>query len=184
MVALRIIGIDPGTVHLGICVLTRSPAPPAGRDRRKVVTTLIEAIHTNPKWDKKARLVDLYRNVKSKLEILKIPGEGKVEVVLEKAYVGKFASAALALGESRGTIMAAAFDLGFSIVEYTPAEAKAAVGAKGNADKNTVARHVKLILPTGFLSRAFSRLDADDLTLDATDAAALAIRRAQDLKWM
>jgi crossover junction endodeoxyribonuclease RuvC len=166
----RIIGVDPGTNRIGLCVID------APKVFGRCSATWIETITTNSKWDRKTRIVDLYRQFKTRFcqfsPLLKSVGQ-TLELVLETAYVGKFPSAALALGESRGTVLAAAYDLGFDVTEYTPGEAKAAVGAKGNADKQVVARMVRLIL----------RLNEGD-SLDATDAAALAIRRAQDLKWM
>lgn len=68
-----------------------------------------------------------------------------IEMAIEAGYVGKYASAALSLGESRGVAMATAAIHGISVVQYEPSKVKMAVGY-GGASKKQVGNMVCSIL--------------------------------------
>ncbi|MEA2692355.1 MAG: crossover junction endodeoxyribonuclease RuvC, partial [Acidobacteriota bacterium] len=77
------------------------------------------------------------------------------------------------LAQARGALLAAVAGHGVEIREYSPAEVKSAVTGNGRADKEQVARMVRLLLSLG---------DERVLAADATDALALAICCAQRLR--
>jgi len=88
-------------------------------------------------------------------------------VFLERAFFGKNAQSALAVGEARGMVAVAAGQVGAEIVDLSPMEAKKAVTGKGDADKILVRRMVERILDVKIEGQ-----------LDSSDAAALAVAGA------
>jgi crossover junction endodeoxyribonuclease RuvC len=78
----------------------------------------------------------------------------------------------IVLAQARGALLAVLAGRGVEICEYSPAEVKSAVTGNGRADKEQVARMVRLLLAAR----------GDGWASDATDALALAICCAQRLK--
>ncbi len=97
--------------------------------------------------------------------------------VLEEPFHGMNVHSLIVLAQARGALLALLAGRGIEIREYTPAEVKSAVAGNGRADKEQVARMVRLLV----------RLDAFEvagqpLASDATDALALALCCAQRLR--
>lgn len=92
-------------------------------------------------------------------------------LVIEGAWVGEFASAALALGEARGVVIGVAHRADVTIVEYQPKEIKKAIAGKGNASKALVAQ--ALASRFGLAQQLVGGPE-----YDATDALALAVTHA------
>jgi crossover junction endodeoxyribonuclease RuvC len=92
--------------------------------------------------------------------------------VLESPFAGMNARSLIVLAEARGALLAVLAGRGIEIREYSPAEVKSAVTGNGRADKDQVARMVRLLLGT----------DGAGWASDATDALALAICCAQRLR--
>jgi crossover junction endodeoxyribonuclease RuvC len=156
---MKIAAVDPGTRKVGYCILERR-----GRRIRVAAVGTIQprakAIHKRLK-EIEASLDRLFRRHRPK------------HVVVERAYVGRNASAALRLGEGRGVALAAAGRANAQLFEYTAQEAKRTVTSKGRAAKSAVQRNVQLILGMK------KPLDAD-----ASDAAALALCHvSKQLRW-
>jgi crossover junction endodeoxyribonuclease RuvC len=78
----------------------------------------------------------------------------------------------IVLAQARGALLAALGGSGLEIREYSPAEVKSAVTGNGRADKEQVARMVRLLLASA----------GDGWASDATDALALALCCAQRLR--
>ena len=76
------------------------------------------------------------------------------------------------LAQARGALVATLALLGLDLHEYSPAEVKMAVTGHGRADKDQVARMVKLVLG----------LRDPRIPSDASDALAVAICYAQRLR--
>lgn len=91
---------------------------------------------------------------------------------LESPFHGMNARSLIVLAQARGALLAVLARRGFEIREYTPAEVKSAVTGNGRADKEQVARMVRLLLGAS----------GEDWRSDATDALALAICCAQRLR--
>ncbi|MHC4605465.1 MAG: crossover junction endodeoxyribonuclease RuvC [Planctomycetota bacterium] len=150
---MKIIAIDPGTLKVGYCVLDcrnrrfRSVAMDTIRPRSKEIHKRLKEIE--------AALDRLFRRHRP------------AHIVLERAYVGRNANAALRLGEGRGVALAAAGRTRAEVFEYTAMEAKRAVTATGRAAKSAVQRSVQLLLG---LKKPPEQ--------DASDACALAICHA------
>lgn len=97
--------------------------------------------------------------------------------VLEEPFHGLNVRSLIVLAQARGALLALLAGRGIEIREYSPAEVKSAVTGNGRADKEQVARMVRLLV----------RLDAFEgagrpLASDATDALALALCCAQRLR--
>ncbi len=86
-------------------------------------------------------------------------------VALETPFHGINSRSLIVLAQARGALLATLARQGLEIREYSPAEVKSAVSGNGRADKDQVARMVRIILG---LERAVP-------SRDATDALAVAI---------
>jgi crossover junction endodeoxyribonuclease RuvC len=86
-------------------------------------------------------------------------------VALESLFHGLNSRSLIVLAQARGALLTAAAASGVEIVEYSPAEVKAAVTGHGRADKVQVQRMVAMLLS----------VPQRDLSADAADALALAI---------
>jgi crossover junction endodeoxyribonuclease RuvC len=89
---------------------------------------------------------------------------------LETPFHGLNARSLIVLAEARGALLAALAGHGVEIAEYSPAEVKSAVTGNGRADKDQVARMVRLLLGPG---------TGGAMSPDASDALALALCCAQ-----
>lgn len=144
-------GVDPGTIKLGLCIIDDSTT-----QLRVLLSDLMQANPKVPKW-RRIGVIAACLRVAFKIH--------KPDVVaIEKAYVGKNAQSALAIGEARGAVFVVATEFGARVVELTPAEARRSAFMKGNADKEAIRRMAVLALG----------LPAST-PLDVTDAAAIAI---------
>jgi crossover junction endodeoxyribonuclease RuvC len=97
--------------------------------------------------------------------------------VLESPFAGLNARSLIVLAEARGALLAVLAGRGIEIREYSPSEVKSAVTGNGRADKEQVARMVRLLLGAG--------ADGDGSrkwASDATDALAVALCCAQRLR--
>jgi crossover junction endodeoxyribonuclease RuvC len=92
--------------------------------------------------------------------------------VLETPFHGQNAHSLIVLAEARGAILATLARFGVTVVEYAPAAVKRAVTGNGRADKEQVARMVRLLLSLPDLRGAH----------DETDALALALCHAQHFR--
>ena len=84
---------------------------------------------------------------------------------VEEAFYGKNARTALLMGHVRGVALLAGKQAGLDVHEYAARKVKSAVTGNGAADKQQVLYMVKRLLS----------LKEDPVTLDASDALAIAI---------
>lgn len=153
--ALRVLGIDPGSVFTGwgVVEFTGSSLRACGWGRV-----------SPPRAPLGERLVFIAQAVGELI------GEHRPELVaLERVFHGKNARSLIVLAEARGAILAAIAQGGIPIAEVTPAMVKSVVTGDGRADKQRVERMIRLQLGLG------SAL----LTPDASDALAVAIAGRQ-----
>ncbi len=155
---MRILGLDPGSVHTGFAVLEwRSGAARALAAGR---------FSASPKTALADRLVHLA----AELEAL-LGRERPERAAVERAFHGVNSRSAIVLAEARGALLLTLARAGIAIDEFAPAEVKSAVAGNGRADKAQVARMVTLQLALGSVP----------LPADATDALAVALCLAQRL---
>lgn len=159
MTPLRILGLDPGSLHTGFGLVEKNGSS----------IQLIEAGR-----------ISLPRDLAVPVRLARLLGElgGLVErcqpglAVLETPFHGMNSRSLIVLAEARGVLLAGLAGRGVEIREYSPAEVKSAVTGNGRADKEQVARMVRLLLSA----------KGDGWPPDATDALALAICCSQRLR--
>jgi crossover junction endodeoxyribonuclease RuvC len=154
-----ILGIDPGSLHTGFGLVERQGSK----------LTVIEAGRISCPRDLAlpARLAHLVNGL-GELLARRPPDLA----ALETPFHGMNARSLIVLAQARGALLSVLALRGLEIREYSPAEVKSAVTGNGRADKDQVARMVRLLLANA----------GDGWASDATDALALALCCAQRLR--
>ncbi|HEY0512436.1 MAG TPA: crossover junction endodeoxyribonuclease RuvC [Thermoanaerobaculia bacterium] len=156
---MLILGLDPGSLHTGYGLLEK---------RGSALTPLDAGRFSCPRdLALPQRLAYLVGRLGEMID--RRPPD---LAVLETPFHGMNAHSLIVLAQARGALLAALAVRGIEICEYSPAEVKSAVTGNGRADKEQVARMVRLLLSAR----------GDGWPSDATDALALAICCAQRLK--
>ncbi len=156
---MLILGIDPGSLHTGYGLVQRNGSALVAVDAGRFSCP---------------RDLDLPRrlaHLAGRLEELVASRQPDL-AVLETPFHGMNARSLIVLAQARGALLAVLAGRGIEIREYSPAEVKSAVTGNGRADKDQVARMVRLLLAAR----------GDGWASDATDALALAICCAQRLR--
>lgn len=159
---MLILGLDPGSLHTGYGLLQKAATGGS-------TFQLVEAGRLSGPRDMAlpARLARLAAGLQELL------GRHQPDMaVLESPFHGMNSRSLIVLAQARGALLATVAGRGIEIREYTPAEVKSAVTGNGRADKEQVARMVRLLL--GVADRGWSS--------DATDALAVALCCAQRLR--
>jgi crossover junction endodeoxyribonuclease RuvC len=151
LLSVRVLGIDPGTRHMGWGVLDR------------IGTRIAHVAHGVIDADEKAPLADRLLVIDLALE--EVAALHKPDVVaVEGIFFAKDAQSAAKLGHARGVVLLRFARAGLAIHEYAPALVKRTVVGRGAADKKQVAMLVTAVL----------RLDKPPKS-DAADALAIAL---------
>ena len=157
---MRVLGIDPGSVYMGLaCVKAEG---------RRFIYLGHRLVRVKEKADSSLedRLRKIYFSVKDSIE------EWKPDVAsVENVFVAKNALSALRLGQARGSVLTVIAISGIPIYEYSTRSIKQSVTSTGAADKKQVERMVKLLLG--------SSLKEKDLRHDVFDALAASICHIQ-----
>ncbi len=156
---MRILGLDPGSLHTGFGVIQAE----GGR----VGALSVGRISSSRTLALPQRLARLARGA-SELVSRWQPNL----VAIETPFRGLNTRSLIVLAEARGALLAAVCLGGAEIREYSPAEVKSAIAGNGRADKEQVARMVRLML----------KLGSEPLAADATDALAVALCCSYRLK--
>ncbi len=153
---MRIMGVDPGTIHMGWGVIDY--------DGTTFKYVLSEVISMPQRLPLAQRLCNLHDRLTSAVEMM------QPEVVaIEQPFVGKNARTALAIGQAQGVALMVAHRLGVRTIKaYTPGEVKRAATGYGASGKAAVAHMVRQLLDVG----------DRDMGLDETDALAAALAYA------
>jgi len=154
----RVLGIDPGSYHLGLGCIEKS-----GTSVRLVAADILHAPKDLILFDRLEYLMD---KLKKRLDDFRPD-----EIAVEDLFFSKNARSAFHLGMARGVAVAACLGRGIKIFEYSPAEVKSTVTGYGRADKDQVKKMIRLILGVNI-----------DLGYDATDALAIAICHANRVR--
>jgi len=149
---MLILGIDPGSQHTGFGLIEQS-----GERLRAVDCGRIRCRADDPLT---RRLVHLTIELEALIE-----RATPHLAVLETPFHGVNSRSLIVLAQARGALLATLGRQSIEIVEYSPAEVKTALTGNGRADKQQVAKMVRLLLSLG----------SRKLSSDATDALAVAI---------
>jgi crossover junction endodeoxyribonuclease RuvC len=146
-----VIGIDPGTRHLGWGVVRQDGTRPV-----HVAHGVIDTDASTPVAD---RLCQIERELVAVVEAHR-PTASAVETI----FFAKDATAAAKLGHARGVALLVLARAGVPLSEYPPARVKKAIVGHGRADKRQIALVVRALL----------RLPSPPRS-DAADALAIAL---------
>lgn len=150
-----ILGIDPGSQHMGYALLERR-----GRQLRTLDAGVLSL---NKKAEHFERLAEIFRMVESLIMQFK-----PSVMAIEAPFYGKSVQSMLKLGRAQGTAIAAAIHCGIPVCEYAPRRIKQAVTGRGAASKEQVQA----------MLRQLHLLPDDEKRLDASDALAVAFCHA------
>jgi crossover junction endodeoxyribonuclease RuvC len=157
--AVRILGIDPGSLRLGYGVVECAAG---GAALGYVECGVISA----PARQARAlRLGEIGRGLRELIAEVRPDA-----VAMEEAFYGVNVQSTLALGEARGVALFVASEHGLTVTGYPPATVKKAVVGHGRATKEQI----------GFLVRALLSMRRTPEP-DAADALAIAICHARSL---
>ena len=151
--AIRILGIDPGSLFTGYGVVDSE-----GQTLKHVASGCIRTAG----GEFTRRLREIFFGVAALVDEFK-----PLELVVEKAFVHKNVDSALKLGQARAAAICATLKQELPVHEYTPREVKLALTGKGSASKEQVQHMVKILL--GLQGR---------MQADSADALAVAICHA------
>jgi len=153
---MRILGIDPGSITTGFGVVDY--------DRGRLNLVEQGSISTQRGADLPVRLARIHQ------EVVAIIARTLPEAIaVETPFAGQNVKSLIQLAHARGVILLAAEEARLAIYEYSPRSVKSAVVGYGGAEKEQVAKMVRMLLP------ACATLK---MTTDASDALAIAICHA------
>ena len=150
-----VLGIDPGTRHLGWGVVDAQ-----GARVKHVAHGVIHAVSEVGLSDRLVKIDDELARV--------IEQYAPVEAAVESIFFSRDPQAAAKLGHARGVVLLRIAKAGVAFAEYAPAHIKRAIVGGGMADKRQVALVVKAVLAL-----------AEPPPSDAADALAIAITHAR-----
>lgn len=148
---MRVLGIDPGTVRMGVSVVESN-----GNSYKLIHYDVLRMASSENMC---LRLGKIFRHVKKNIEEYKVDS-----VCIEDVFTAVNMRSALKLGQGRGAAIAAAVDSGVEVFEYTPREIKKAISCYGAASKEQVAQMVGILVGVKGIK-----------PFDATDAIAVSI---------
>lgn len=157
--AVKILGIDPGSVKCGYGVISIE-----GKSPIYIASGTISLSASHPLQLRLKHIFDGLMHI-----ILTYRPDN---IVIEKIFFAKGARAALSLGHARGIALLAAAHENISLHECTALEVKKAVVGYGRAEKSQVQEMVKLILNV-----------KGSLSPDGADALALALCYSNTLQF-
>ena len=149
---MRVLGIDPGTIHLGYGIVDE--------DGGKICMVECGVLNQPAKVPVEQRLHVFFSELRNIISQYR-PNE----VAIEEPYVAKNARSALAVGRSQAIAILAATDRNVPVFRYLPTQVKQQVTNYGGSSKEQVQGMVKIQLGLS---------DIPDST-DAADALAVAI---------
>ncbi|HSP16728.1 MAG TPA: crossover junction endodeoxyribonuclease RuvC [Thermoanaerobaculia bacterium] len=153
---MRILGIDPGSITTGFGVIDD--------DRGRLLLIEQGSVGTRRGAELPERLAVIHETIAAIIRRT-MPDA----VAVEAPFAGQNARSLIQLAHARGVILLAAQEARLTVYEYSPRTVKSAVVGYGGAEKEQVAKMVRLLLPG---------CAALKMGVDASDALAIAICHA------
>jgi crossover junction endodeoxyribonuclease RuvC len=148
-----ILGIDPGTLLMGYCVIHIYGS--------RLHMHEMDVLKLNPKHDNYTRLQVIYKKVEDLINTF-----NPHYFAIEAPFFGKNVQSMLKLGRAQGVAIAAAIGSGVEVCEYSPRKVKQSITGNGNADKDQVWKMLQQIMMIKELPLKY---------YDASDALAVAV---------
>lgn len=153
---MRILGVDPGSVTTGFGVIDY--------ERGKLMLVEHGAITTKRGAELSERLVMIHDGMREVIARTRPQA-----VAVETPFAGNNVKSLIQLAHARGVVLLAAQSAALQLFEYSPRSVKSAVVGYGAAEKEQVAKMVRMLLPG---------CGAMKMSADASDALAIAICHA------
>lgn len=153
---MRILGVDPGSVTTGFGVIDY--------DRGRLVLVEQGSINTRRGAELPERLAVIHDGLRAV-----IARTQPHSIAVETPFAGNNVKSLIQLAHARGVVLLAAQSAALELYEYSPRSVKSAVVGYGGAEKEQVAKMVRMLLP------ACASLK---MSADAADALAIAICHA------
>ncbi|MBM3272007.1 crossover junction endodeoxyribonuclease RuvC [Candidatus Kaiserbacteria bacterium] len=149
---MRVLAIDPGYGRCGVAVIEK-------RDGKEILifSDCIETTANDPFPERLATVADAAARLAEKYK--------PDCMALEKLYITKNQKTGMQVAEVRGALLQVAAVAGLPVSEYTPGQVKQAAAGWGGADKQTVAKMVRVLV----------RIEKDIRHDDEYDAIAVGI---------
>ena len=144
---MKVLGIDPGSVHTGYGIVGKGPGG-------SLVRICDGAISPGAGWTLAERLLKISDGLCELMELHKPDA-----VSVESIFFAKNVKSAITLGQARGAALLSAARFGLPVFEYAPTAVKLAVTGYGQAAKEQVGKMVKLLLKD---TESFKKADASD----------------------
>jgi len=155
---MKIMGVDPGTIRMGVAIVEGST--------HEFKAPFYKTVSLNQKHSLHVRLKQIFTTICDLLD------EWHPDIVaIEDIFHGANFKSAIRIGEARAAVILAATQKGIDVVEYPPTRIKSAVCGSGRAAKIQVQNMVKNIF-------GFSELPPSD----AADAIAIALCHMHTVK--
>lgn len=151
-VAPVVLGVDPGTQHTGVGVVTEVEG--------RLIPLDWGVISPRQSFTLPDKLYFIHRALQARLEV-----HQPHAMAVETLFLAKNVRSAVTLAHARGVALLTAAAAGLEVAEYSPLEVKQAVVGYGRADKLQVQAMVQALL----------RLSQPVRQADAADALAVAI---------
>ncbi len=155
MPSVRILGVDPGSVTTGFGVI----------DSARGALQLVE--HGAITTKRGADLADRLCRIHAELTAV-IARTAPLAVAIETPFAGRNVKSLIQLAHARGVVLLVVRAAGLPVFEYAPRSVKSAVVGYGAAEKDQVAKMVRLLV----------KGCNGDMSMDASDALAVAICHA------
>ncbi len=153
---MRILGVDPGSVTTGFGVIDY--------ERGRLVLVEHGAITTKRGAELSERLVVIHDGMREVIARTRPQA-----IAVETPFAGNNVKSLIQLAHARGVVLLAAQISALPLFEYSPRSVKSAVVGYGAAEKEQVAKMVRILLPACGTMK---------MSADASDALAIAICHA------
>lgn len=130
---MRVLGIDPGTIRMGMAVLEVKP--------KGYEAVAFEVMHITKNEALPKRLREIYRAICGFIEI-----HHPDVLSLENVFFDKNVPSMIKIGEARACAMLAAAEKDIPVAEYPPARVKQAISGNGRASKIQMQQMMRSIL--------------------------------------
>lgn len=134
--AVRILGVDPGTLRVGYAIVDATP----GRSQAALHYRECGVIAAPARAEVAVRLLAIANDLAAVIDEF-----APTHLAIERAFGGKNVLSALTLGQARGALMLLAGQRGLVAFEYAPALVKRVVAGHGAATKAAVAERVRML---------------------------------------
>ncbi len=160
----NVIGVDPGSYKMGICVIglecQKNFNVSSCNENNLVTLKEAKTIILNKNFHLQHRLMHIYNELNVLCDVY-----NPKYIITESTFLGKSPKSAFIVGQVRGIALLISAIRNIELCEYSPAEIKMSLTGKGNAQKEQIQ----------FMVEKMFDLKNNSLEQDSADAVAIAL---------